>query len=408
MQFLRHRPWISSGSVAFLLTIGTLAIVYGGDDPTPPRPSSSSKPPSGPGASASATADSGLPTSGSGTGADDAGAPRQAANVRVERLARHDVAPRVALTGEIKARIQSDLAFRVSGKIVERTVDVGDHVAANQVLARLDPQLQQANIDTARAGVASAKAVVAQASANFDRQKFLLGHGATSRQEQDQAEEQFHAAQAALETATAQLAVAEHELSYTTLRATTAGVITSRRAETGQVIQAGEPAFSVATAGARDAVFQIDDQTFGADPARAVIDLALLSDPRVTTRGTVREVSPAVDPATGTFTIKVALEDTPPAMTLGAAVTGLVRVETHQALVLPSSALFSLDRQPAVWVVNPDTSTVSLMPVVIDRYETGAVVLSAGLTGNETIVTAGGQLLRPGQKVIVENRETRR
>jgi RND family efflux transporter MFP subunit len=334
--------------------------------------------------------------------------PRPAANVRVERLARQDVAPRVALTGEIKARIQSDLAFRVSGKIVERTVDVSDRVRANQVLARLDPQLQQANIDTARAGVASARAIVAQASANFDRQKFLLSHGATSRQEQDQAEEQFQGAQAALETATAQLAVAEHELSYTTLRATAAGVITSRHAEAGQVMQAGESAFSIATEGPRDAVFQIDDRTFGADPTKAVIELALVADPRVTTRGTVREVSPAVDPATGTFTIKVALADTPPAMTLGAAVTGVLRVESRQALVLPSSALFSLDRRPAVWVVNPSTSTVSLMPVVIDRYETGAVVLSAGLTGDETIVVAGGQLLRPGQKVAVENRETRR
>lgn len=393
MAFWRNRSWISSGSVAFLLTIGTLAVVYGGDDPTPPQQSSSS--------SASATK-----ASGAHPGADPA--PRETTNIRVERLSRQDVAPRVALTGEIKARVQSDLAFRVSGKIVERLVDVGDHVRANQVLARLDPQLQQANIDTARAGVASAKAVVAQASANFDRQKFLLSHGATSRQEQDQAEEQFHGAQAALETATAQLAVAEHELSYTTLRATATGVVTSRRAEAGQVIQAGEPAFSVATAGERDAVFQIDDKTFGADFTKAVIDLALVADPGVKTQGRVREVSPAVDPATGTFAIKVALADTPPAMTLGAAVAGVLRVETRQALVLPSSALFSLDLKPAVWVVNPTTSTVSLTPVVIDRYETGAVVLSAGLTGDETVVTAGGQLLRPGQKVAVENRETRR
>ena len=319
--------------------------------------------------------------------------------VQVETATLTDYAPTVRLTGEVRARVESDLSFRVGGRITERLVNVGDHVTADQVLARLDPQQQQATVTAAEAAVQSAEAVLRQATSSYERQKALLAQGYTTKREHDQAQEASRTAQAALDTARAQLGTARNHLSDTVLKAGVPGVITARNAETGQVVQVAQSVFAIAQDGARDAVFNVYESIFTHELANPAIELTLVSDPAVKATGTVREISPTVDRATGTVRAKVAIEHPPAAMTLGSAVIGEGRFQPRKLVVLPWSALSSANGQPAVWIVDARSKTVSLRPIAIERYETGKVAVREGLQPGEVVVTGGAQFLRPQQIV---------
>ena len=308
-------------------------------------------------------------------------------------------APTVRLTGEVRAQVESDLSFRVGGRITERLVNVGDRVTADQVLARLDPQQQQATMTAADAAVQSAEAILRQATSSYERQKALLAEGYTTKREHDQIQEAFRTAQAALDTARAQFGTARDHLSDTVLRAGAPGVITARNAEAGQVVQVAQTVFSIAQDGPRDAVFNVYESIFTRELGNPTIALTLVSDPTVMAKGTVREISPTVDRATGTVRAKVAIEHTPAAMTLGAAVVGEGRFQTRKLVMVPWSALSSGNGQPAVWIVDPRTKTVSLRLITVEGYETGKVIVREGLQTGEIVVTAGVQLLRPNQVV---------
>ena len=319
--------------------------------------------------------------------------------VQVETVALADYAPTVRLTGDIRAAVESDLSFRVSGRIIERTVDVGDHVTADQVLARLDPQQEQATVAAAEAGIQAAEAVLREATSTYERQKALLGEGFTTKRDHDAAEEAYRTAQASLDAAQAQLGTARDQLSYTVLRAGVPGVIVARNAETGQVVQAAQRVFSIAQDGPRDAVFHVYESIFTDGPREPAIELTLVSDPAVKAKGTVREVSPTVETSSGTIRVKVGIEKSPAAMTLGASVVGEGRFQPCKLAVIPWSAVSREGGQTAVWTVDPQTKTVSLKPITIEAYQTGKVVVREGLQPGDIIVTAGAQLLRPRQLV---------
>jgi RND family efflux transporter MFP subunit len=320
--------------------------------------------------------------------------------VTVTKARATEFAPTVTLTGTIKAPVETDLSFRVSGKVIERMVDVGHHVLPDQVLARLDPHYEEADLVSAKAGVLSAQAQLTQIQAHFTRQKSLLETGFTTRASYDSAEQALHSAQAQLASANAQLAWAQDQLSYTVLKASAAGVITARHAETGQVVAQANPIFTLARDGDRDAVFDVHETIF-AQAARRPVQVSLVSDPGVTTQGEVREVSPAVDAVTGSVRVKVALSHVPQQMTLGASVTGSGHLKGHSAILLPSSALFELGGRPAVWVVDRTSFAVSLKPILVDRYSAEGAVITGGLNEGDLVVTAGLQFLRPGEKVAI-------
>lgn len=165
------------------------------------------------------------------TGCSKEEVPETLPRVGVQQVQPTDFAARVTLTGDVQARVQTDLSFRVGGKIISRSVDVGDHVKANQVLARLDPKDLQNNVNSAKAEVFAAQARVTQTSAAFVRQQKLLPKGYTSQSEYDSAEAALRSNQSALKAAQAQLANANEQLSYTALVSEAAGVITERQAE---------------------------------------------------------------------------------------------------------------------------------------------------------------------------------
>jgi RND family efflux transporter MFP subunit len=310
-----------------------------------------------------------------------------------------DVAPDVRLTGDIQARYETITSFRTGGKIAARLVEVGEHVRADQVLARLEPQDPQANLDSAQAALNSAEAQLTQARLTFERQEALLRGGYTTRSAYDQAEQVLRTSEAAVASARAALGTAREQLSYTELRAGVAGVVTARSAEAGQVVQAGQAIFTIAQDGPRDAVFNIFEALLATPPRNRRVNVVLQGDPSVRAGGTVREVSPTLDPASGSVKVKVGLDETPSQMTLGAAVIGSGEFQPEQAIVLPGGALFRWANAPAVWVVDPGRQTVTPKPVTVARYGAGTVVLSRGLASGEIVVTAGTQLLRPGQQV---------
>ena len=304
----------------------------------------------------------------------------------------------VTLTGDVQARVQTDLSFRVGGKIITRNVDVGDHVKANQVLARLDPKDLQNNVDSAKAAVVAEQARVAQTSAAFVRQEKLLPKGYTSRSEYDAAQAQLRGSQSSLKAAQAQLANAQEQLSYTALVSEADGVITARQAEVGQVVQATMPIFSLAVDGDRDAVFNVYESLVSTPPSDQTLEVSLLDDPNVKAQGRVREIRPTVAADSGTVQVKVALQNVPKAMRLGAPVTATSPAPGRASVELPWSALTKSLKNPAVWVVGEDDK-VELREVQVARYLTGKVIIADGLKGGETVVISGGQLLHPGMKV---------
>ncbi|WP_425373740.1 efflux RND transporter periplasmic adaptor subunit [Phyllobacterium salinisoli] len=321
--------------------------------------------------------------------------------VAVETVRYTQFSPEISLTGAIAARTLTNLSFRVGGQVIARNVDVGQHVDPQDVLARLDPVGQQVNIRTAQASLDTANSQVVQASSTFDRQKALLAQGFTTRRQYDEAEEALRTAQGALTVAQSQLANAQDELSYTRLRAGISGVITARNIEVGQVVQATETVFTIAEDGPRDAVFDVQETLVANAKAVPVVTIALLSNPEIQAKGQVREVSPAIDPATGTVRVKVSIANTPPQMTLGATVTGSVRMQPQRAAILPWSALTSDAGRPAVWLVAGNTNVTSLAPVKVLSYERERVVIVSGLEEGQRVVTRGTQLLRSGEAVDI-------
>ena len=334
---------------------------------------------------------------------DRAAAPAvHAAFVRTEIVQPRSQQASVTLTGEVQARFRADLSFRVSGRVIARFVDVGSHVEAGQVLALLDPAEQQADVDAATAAVVAAESQLRVAKATFERQKSLITSGFTTRPVYDQAQEGLRTAEGVLDAAKAQLGSANDALGYTALRAEAAGVITSRGLEVGQVVQAAQPVFALAQDGERDAVFEVYEAAFFADLDGSQVSLALVSDPSVTARGYVREVSPAIDPKSSTIRVKVAIQDPPAAMTLGSAVAGTAKAKAQQQIALPWTALTAAGSKPAVWTVDPRSRAVSLKPVSVGGYEAGNVLISAGLQPGDRVVIDGGKLLSVGQPVAYD------
>jgi RND family efflux transporter MFP subunit len=323
---------------------------------------------------------------------------RPVRTVTVEHEAEGEI---FSLTGQIRAKDQVNLAFRLDGKMIDRRVNVGDVVSAGEVVARLDPQNQENALRSAQADLASAEAVLSEARLTFGRQQKLLQGGWTTRAKFDETEQALAVAQAQVDSARAHVRVAQDQQSYTILHADSPGTVTAVGAEAGEVVRAGQMVVQIAQKGGRDAVFDVPEQLIRTGPRDPLVEIALTNDPQVKATGRVREVSPQADAATRTFQVKVSISDPSEAMQLGATVVGRVRLGAPSGVEVPASALTEAGGHPAVWVVHPQDQTVSLRSVVVFRYDPASVVISKGLNKGDVVVTAGVQALRPGQKVRI-------
>jgi membrane fusion protein, multidrug efflux system len=317
--------------------------------------------------------------------------------VRTVTIKARTIAEPVVLTGHIRAREEIKLAFRIDGKMSERSANVGDQVKANDVLARLDPENEQNALRGSEADASAAQAALAQAKNNESR----LRRSSAPREQLDQAVEQQKSAQAQVDAAQARLRMAQDRVRYTELRAEAGGIVIAKGAEPGEIVRAGQPIVVIARDNAKDAVFDVPPQMMfmkGVAPDPTV-EVALSDNPRITTMGRVSEVAPQADPTTRTIPVKIALDDPPAEMRLGASVTGRISLASEPVVEIPGSALIDTEGRPAVWVVDPRQQTVALRPVRVARYEPETVIIAQGLRDGDVVVTAGVQALRPGQKV---------
>jgi RND family efflux transporter MFP subunit len=237
------------------------------------------------------------------------------------------------------------------------------------------------------------------ARGDFERQRQLLANGHTPRARFDQSQKALQSAQSQVDNTEAQLEIARDRVNWTTLKADADGTVTARGAEPGEVVQAGQMIVRLARQGGRDAVFDVPAQLLRSAPSDTEITVRLADDQSVMATGRVREVAPQADPVTRTFEVKVGLNDPPEAMRLGATVTGSVKLESEPVIAIPASALTEINRQPAVWIVDPKNLTVSMRNVELLRHDPGTVVVAQGIETGDIVVTAGVQALHPGQKV---------
>lgn len=319
--------------------------------------------------------------------------------VRTVTVTKQDVGEIVSYTGRIEAEIETRLSFRIGGRMIERSVNVGDHVQPGQVVAKLEAQNELNALRSAEAAVRAAQAQFTEAQNNYERQKFLLARDVASRVQYERAEQSRDTANAQLDSAQAQLNVARDQVGDTELKADAGGIVIATAAEPGEVVQAGQLILRVAPKGGRDAVFDVPGQVLRSAPREPLIDVSLTDDPSVTTVGRVREVAPQADPVTRTFQVKVGLTDPPAAMRLGVTVTGRMRINSVPTIEIPASALTEFNRAPALWVVDPSSMTVALRNVDVQRHNPASIAISNGLKIGEIVVTAGVQALHPGQKV---------
>lgn len=305
----------------------------------------------------------------------------------------------VVLTGQIEAQNEAAMAFRIGGRMIERPVNVGDRVEAGQLLARLDPVNELNALRSAQAANVAAEGQLVQARNAYGRQEHLLRNGFTTRANYDQAQQALQTAQAQVDNTAAQLEIANDRVAFTELKADVSGTITARGAEPGEVVQAGQMVVQLARQDGRDAVFDVPAQVLRTAPTDPVVTVRLTDDPSVTAVGRVREIAPQADAQTRNFPVRVGLDNPPVGLRLGSTVTGTMVMDSVPVIAIPASALTTSQQNPAVWIVDPAASTVSLRNVEIVRHDPATVVVSQGLDTGEIVVTAGVQALHPGQKV---------
>jgi RND family efflux transporter MFP subunit len=325
--------------------------------------------------------------------------PPEVRPVRAVTIAKRAAGETVALTGSIQAQTEINLAFRIDGRMLERLVSIGDTLRPGQLVARLDSQNEESSLQAARAQLAAARAQLTEARNNFVRFRDLVAENAVSRASFEQAESMQKSAESQVESAQTQVTLAENRLSYTRLVSDVAGVVTAVGAEPGEVVGGGRMIAQVAREGGRDAAFDVPARIKDAAPPNAEITVVLTSDPKVVATGRVREVAPRADPVTGTFRVKVRLNDPPPAMRLGATVMGRMKLASAPSIEIPPSAVDRSNRQAAVWVYDPKTGTVAARNIEIRSSDPVRVEVASGLNPGDVVVTAGIQALRPGQKV---------
>jgi RND family efflux transporter MFP subunit len=302
--------------------------------------------------------------------------------------------------GEVKPRYESDLSFRVSGKVLSRLADVGAWVRQGDTLATLDTQDYQNRLRSAEAEVGSAEAALVNAQGTEARQAKLLKDGWTPKATYDNALQSLQVAEARLKVAKASLDLTRDQLDYTTLKAEFDGVITVVGAEAGQNVNAGQMVVKLARPDEKDGVFNIAETAF-TDISKKQLEVTAwpLSNPELAVDGVVREISPVADPVTRTYTIKVTLKNPPAQLRFGMSIGGRLKGDAALAVVLPFSALFEKNGSPAVWVLDQQSSSLTLRPITVARYDANTVIVAGGLSRGDIVVTAGVNTLTVGQKV---------
>lgn len=302
-----------------------------------------------------------------------------------------------AFTGTIAARVQSNLGFRVPGKIVERLVDVGQQVKAGQALMRIDETDLRLALTAKRNAVIAARAVAVQARADEKRYGVLIKTAAASTQRYEQAKATLDSAEAQLEAAVAEAKVAENEATYSTLVADADGTVVTTPGEPGQVISAGQNVVQLAHAGPREALVALPETIRPAIGSVAEASVYGSAARRGIAR--LRQISDAADAQTRTYEARYVLEGAAASAPLGATVTIRLADNARQSDVsVPIGAVFDDGNRTGVWILDRDATTVRFAPVKINRLGEETAVVS-GIEVGQPIVALGAHLLKEGASV---------
>jgi membrane fusion protein, multidrug efflux system len=315
-----------------------------------------------------------------------------------------------AYAGEIRAREESALSFRVGGNLIRRNVDAGAQVRRGEVLALLDPGDLSLQAQAAQAQLAAAEADLVRARGDRDRYAKLVDQQMVSRSAYDAQVAAYKAAEGQARAARAQMDVARNQAGYAQLRAPRDGVIASRQAEAGQVVAAGQTIYTLAADGSREVAIGLPENRIRDFSVGQPVMVELWNDPGRRLSGAIREISPAADPQTRTYAARVSLASAAAqAVELGQSARVYVQENgSKAALTLPLSAVQrGSNGSTAVWVVDRRSGKVSLRPVRLGRFGETNVPVLAGVTAGEWVVAGGGHLLREGQAVTPVDRNNR-
>lgn len=303
-------------------------------------------------------------------------------------------------SGVIAPRIESQLGFRVAGKIMERFVNAGDRVSAGQRIARLDEQDLKLVENSARAAVAAAKTRAAVAKDALDRANHLLPNGFIAKAVVDQRQLEFDSAQAALRSAEDQLNQAVNATGYALLIADKDGVVTSVRAEPGQVVSAGQPVISLALTKDVEVSVAVPEHEIVRLKAGDPADVALWAAPSVNSAGKIREIASAADAASRTYAVRVTVAHPVPEMRLGMTTSVSFTVaQDKPPLIVPMAAFTEENGRTVAYVAAKDRQTVSRREVSLDGVAEEGVKVKSGLVPGEIVVTGGVQFLKDGRRV---------
>jgi RND family efflux transporter MFP subunit len=305
--------------------------------------------------------------------------------VQAMKVSHGETPTRRTYSGEVRARHETTLGFRIGGKVIERLVDVGARVKPGQPIARLDPT-------DARLAASQAEANAALAEAELKRSQDLRGKNFVSQAALD-------AKETAAKSATAQAQLARNQARYTTLFADARGIIGQVLIEPGQVVTAGQPAFRLAREGEWEVGISLPETDLARVRVGTPVTVKLWADGK-TLAGRVREITPVADPATRTFGARISLQGVKSPLPLGMTATVDLNAQESPRIVVPLAALFQKGERPAVWVIDKENA-VSLRPVSVERYADEGAVIGSGIEAGETIVTAGVSKLTAGEKIRV-------
>ena len=339
-----------------------------------------------------------------GCQAQTAPAPSSERPVQVQRVAFTADAPAREFVGVVRARYETDLGFRVAGKITERLVNVGDRVRVGDVVARLDPQDLKLQVESAEAELSAATSSLAQATADLERYSTLKGKGFASIADFDRKRAANDEAAGRVQRARRALDLARNQLAYADLKADADGVITATLAEAGQVVAIGQPVARLAHRGEKEAVVALPETGLGeARDAKATV--RLWSDRDRSFAARLRELSPQADPATRTYAARFTILDADDSVAFGMTATvTLAHANDTQVVRLPLSAILNRGNGPSVYAVD-NSGALVLRPVTVASFTENEALVTAGLEDDEQVVTLGVQKLEAGLKVrAVETR----
>ena len=329
-------------------------------------------------------------------------APEPVRAVKLLTVGAQDVEFEREFPGEVRARIEARLGFRVAGKLLTRAVEAGQKVAAGQMLAQLDAADYQLAVQAAQAQIQAARTQRDLAASDLKRYEGLKAKGFISGSELERRDAVLRSAQATLDQAQAQSDSQANQQTYTVLRADRSGVVLAVEAEPGQVLSAGTPVVRVAYDGPRDVVVSVPEQQVSALRVGQKAQVRQWAG-GVGRVAVVREVAASADPITRTFGVKLAVEGGGQDLPLGstAYITWAKNNATPTPIKLPTSALWAKGQDSHVWVFDAASSTVKARPVVVATADGNQAVIAGGIQGGEKVVAAGVHVLAEGQKVNV-------